>query len=179
VLAFPALLLVLSFALLFEPSLWLLILLIGGTGCLSLARLTRAELLVLQGQPFVEGIRSLGSGPLRLFFVHLLPNASTPLLVATSLAVADAILMEATVSFLGLGVASALPSWGRIVAEGSADLSRLWWVSTLPGLLIVATVLAFNALADRIRDVLDPATRGAQSPRSRRLRTTAPGSSLG
>jgi peptide/nickel transport system permease protein len=172
VLAFPALLLVLSFALLFEAGLWSLIALIGFTGSLSLARLTRAELLVLQGQPFVEAIRSLGGGPLRLFFVHLLPNAASPLLVATSLAVADAILMEATVSFLGLGVGSALPSWGRVIWEGHADLGRLWWVSTLPGLLIVATALAFNSLADRVRDVLDPATRGAE--RTLRRRPAAP-----
>ncbi|HVS15335.1 MAG TPA: ABC transporter permease [Thermoanaerobaculia bacterium] len=173
VLAFPALLLVLSFALLFDPGVWSLIALIGFTGSLSLARLTRAELLVLQGQPFVEAVRSLGGGPLRLFFVHLLPNAASPLLVATSLAVADAILMEATVSFLGLGVGSSLPSWGRVIWEGSADLARLWWVSTFPGLLIVATALAFNSLADRVRDVLDPATRGAERALHRRPRAPA------
>ncbi|HVS63589.1 MAG TPA: ABC transporter permease [Thermoanaerobaculia bacterium] len=161
VLAFPTLLLVLACALLFEPSLWVLIALIGGTGSLVLARLTRAELLVLLGQPFVEAIRGLGGGPLRLFFAHLLPNAATPILVATSLVVADAILMEATVSYLGLGVASSGPSWGRIIADGAPDLGRLWWISTLPGLMLVLTALAFNTLADRARDALDPATRGA------------------
>jgi peptide/nickel transport system permease protein len=162
VLAFPSLLLILSCALLFEPGLWVLIVLIGGAGSLSLARLTRAELLVLQGQPFVEAVRGLGGGPLRIFFVHLLPNAATPILVATSLTVADAILMEATVSYLGLGVASSAPSWGRIVAEGTPDLGRLWWISTLPGILLVLTALAFNTLADRVRDALDPATRGVE-----------------
>lgn len=164
VLAFPALLLVLACALLFDPSMWVLIALIGGTGSLAIARLARAELLVLLGQPFVEAIRGLGGGPLRLFFVHLLPNASTPILVATSLTVADAILMEATVSYLGLGIASSAPSWGRIIADGAPDLGRLWWISTLPGILLVLTALAFNSLADRARDALDPTTRGLDRP---------------
>jgi peptide/nickel transport system permease protein len=161
-LAFPALLLVLALALFFEPGILVLVVIIGGTAWMGLSRLVRAELLSLRGRPFVLAARSLGAGPLRLLFVHLLPNAWPTIAVAGCLLVGEAILVESAVSFLGLGTASDLPSWGRMVAHARGDLVRLWWMSTLPGLGIVATVLAFNLLGDGLRDAFDPrARRGA------------------
>jgi peptide/nickel transport system permease protein len=158
-LAFPALLLVLALALFFEPGVVVLVAIIGGTAWMGLSRLVRAELLSLRSRPFVLAARSLGAGRLRLLFAHLLPNAWPTIAVAGCLLVGDAILVESAVSFLGLGVASDLPSWGRMVAHARGDLVDLWWMSTLPGLGIVVTVLAFNLLGDGLRDAFDPRLR--------------------
>ncbi|HUP23967.1 MAG TPA: ABC transporter permease [Thermoanaerobaculia bacterium] len=158
-LAFPALLLVLSLALFFEPSVMVLVAIIGGTAWMGMSRLVRAELLTLRGRPFVLAARSLGAGSVRLLFAHLLPNAWPTIAVAGCLLVGDAILVESAVAFLGLGVASDLPSWGRMVAHARGDLVGLWWMSTLPGLGIVLTVLAFNLLGDGLRDAFDPRLR--------------------
>jgi peptide/nickel transport system permease protein len=158
-LAFPALLLVLSLALFFEPSVLVLVAIIGGTAWMGMSRLVRAELLTLRGRPFVLAARSLGASDVRLLFAHLLPNAWPTIAVAGCLLVGDAILVESAVAFLGLGVASDLPSWGRMVAHARGDLVGLWWMSTLPGLGIVLTVLAFNLLGDGLRDAFDPRLR--------------------
>jgi peptide/nickel transport system permease protein len=152
-LAFPGLLLVLFVATVFEPSTATLVAIIGGTGWMGLSRIVRAELLVLERQPWVEATRSIGVGPVALLWRHLLPNAAAPILVAGSLGVADAILMESAVSYLGLGVGSDLPSWGRIAADGAGELAQQWWISTFPGFAIVLTVLAFNLIADGYRDL--------------------------
>jgi peptide/nickel transport system permease protein len=161
-LAFPALLLVLALALFFEPGIVVLVAIIGGTAWMGLSRLVRAELLTLRSQPFVLAARSLGASRLRLLFAHLLPNAWPTIAVAACLLVGDAILVEAAVSFLGIGAAYDLPSWGGMVAHARGDLVELWWMSTLPGLGIVLTVLAFNLLGDGLRDAWDP-RRAARS----------------
>ena len=161
-LAFPALLLVLTLALFFEPGVAVLVVIIGGTAWMGLSRLVRAELLSLRSRPFVLAARSLGASPLRLLFVHLLPNAWPTIAVAACLLVGDAILVESAVSFLGLGVASDLPSWGRMVEHARGDLVGHWWMSTVPGVGIVATVLAFNLLGDGLRDAFDPRLRSSR-----------------
>ena len=160
-LAFPALLLVLALALFFEPGIVVLVVIIGGTAWMGLSRLVRAELLSLRSRLFVLAARSVGASRGRLLFAHLLPNAWPTIAVAGCLLVGDAILVESAVAFLGLGVASDLPSWGRMVAHARGDLVDLWWMSTLPGLGIVLTVLAFNLLGDGLRDAWDPRLRSA------------------
>lgn len=159
-LAFPWLFLVLTLTALFRPSTALVILVLGGTSWMGISRLVRAEILGLQNRQFILAARGLGLHPLRILWRHLLPNALTPVLVQATLAVGDLILAESALSFLGLGVQPPTASWGNMVADGRAVLVTAWWVSTFPGLAIVGIVVAFNLLGDRLRDVLDPRTRG-------------------
>ena len=158
-LALPHLLLVLTLAVLFEPRPTLLVLLIGGTSWMTLSRLVRAELMTLKQRDFVLASRGIGQRWLAVFFRHLFPNILNTILVTGSLLVGDAILVESALSFLGLGAAGELPSWGRMIAHGRGDLVTQWWLSTFPGLAIVTTVLAFNLVADGARDALDPRAR--------------------
>lgn len=167
-LAFPWLFLVLTLTALFRPSTVLVILVLGGTSWMGISRLVRAEILGLQRRQFILAARGLGLHPLRILWRHLLPNALTPVLVQATLAVGDLILAESALSFLGLGVQPPTASWGNMVADGRDVLLTAWWVSTFPGLAIVGAVVAFNLLGDRLRDVLDPRTRGSgRSLRSR------------
>lgn len=158
-LAFPQLLLVLLLGLLFPAGPLTLVLIVGGTSWMGLSRLVRAELLSLRSRPFVEAARGLGLPPLRVFARHLLPNGLTPVLVATSLLVGDAILIESTISFLGLGTLGDAPSWGRMIADGRNELRTAWWISTWPGIALVLVVVGFNLTADGLRDALDPRFR--------------------
>lgn len=155
-LAFPWLFLVLALTALFRPSTALVILVLGGTSWMGISRLVRAEILGLRERQFILAARSLGLHPLRILWRHLLPNALTPVLVQTTLAVGDVILAESALSFLGLGVQPPTASWGNMVAHGRDVLVTAWWVSTSPGLAIITAVVAFNLLGDRLRDVLDP-----------------------
>ena len=155
-LAFPWLFLVLALTALFRPSTALVILVLGGTSWMGISRLARAEILGLQERQFILAARSLGLHPLRILWRHLLPNALTPVLVQTTLAVGDVILAESALSFLGLGVQPPTASWGNMVAHGRDVLVTAWWVSTYPGLAIIVAVVAFNLLGDRLQDVLDP-----------------------
>ncbi len=157
-LAFPRLFLVLTLAALFRPSTTLVIVVLGCTAWMGLSRLVRAEILGLRKRQFILAARSLGLHPLRILWRHLLPNALTPVLVQASLLIGDVILVESSLSFLGLGVQPPTASWGNMVADGRDVLTTAWWVSTFPGLAIVIAVLAFNLLGDRLRDALDPKT---------------------
>ncbi len=158
-LAFPWLFLVLTLTALFRPSTTLVILVLAATSWMPISRLVRAEILSLGEREFVLAARSLGLHPARILLRHLLPNALNPVLVQATLAVGNVILAESALSFLGLGVQPPTPSWGNIVADGSAVLTTAWWISTFPGLAIVTAVLAFNLLGDRLRDLWDPRTR--------------------
>ncbi|MDX1997891.1 MAG: ABC transporter permease [Thermoanaerobaculia bacterium] len=155
-LAFPYLFLVIALAALFRPSTLLVALILGATGWMTIARLFRAELLGLAERDFVLAVRALGASPARLFFHHLLPNALSPVLVQTTLLVSQVILVEASLSFLGLGVQPPTSSWGNMIAEGRDVLTTAWWVSAFPGLALVLTAVAFNHLGDDLRDRLDP-----------------------
>jgi len=156
--AFPRLFLVLTLTALFRPATSLVILVLGATSWMTLSRLVRAEILGLRKRQFILAARSLGLHPLRILWRHLLPNALTPVVVQASLLIGDVILVESSLSFLGLGVQPPTASWGNMVADGGDVLVTAWWVSTFPGLAIVLAVLAFNLLGDRLRDVLDPKT---------------------
>ncbi len=133
-----------------------LILIIGITGWFGTSRLVRAEVLRLREADFVRAAEALGARPGRVMFRHLLPNTFGPLLVAATLAVGDVILLEAGLSFLGLGVRPPTPSWGGMIYDGRAVLTTAPWVSIFPGLAIIATVLSVNLLAGGLRAALNP-----------------------
>lgn len=155
-LAFPRVVLLLALVALFDPSAVLVVLVLGATGWMPVARLARAEILGALARPYAEAARLAGAGRLRLLARHLLPNALTPLIVATALGVGNAITLEAGLSFLGLGIPAPAPSWGNMIASGRDALVQAPWIATLPGLAIVAAVVACNLLGDGIRDALDP-----------------------
>ena len=158
-LAIPRIVLLLTLVALWEPSLVLVILVLGLTGWMSIARLARAEVKGLLHRPFVEAARATGSNRLRLLMKHLLPNALTPIIVAAALAVGNAIMLEAGLSFLGLGVPAPAPSWGNMIASGREALVNAPWIATIPGLAVALSVVSCNLLGDGLRDALDPTTR--------------------
>lgn len=156
VMAFPRLVLLIMIIALFEPSFTLIILVLGLTQWPGTARLVRGEVLSLREQEYVEAARALGFGRARIILRHLLPNVMAPVIVAATLGIGNTIVLEAGLSFLGMGVQPPTPSWGTLVADGRQNLIGAWWVATFPGLAIVLTVLAFNLVGDGLRDVLDP-----------------------
>ncbi len=160
--AFPRLVLLLVLAAVFRPSMWLLVIVLGLTGWMGVSRLVRGQVLSLREQTFVEAERSLGFGHARILFRHILPNAAGPIIVAATLAVADTILMEAGLSFLGLGVQPPTASWGNMIAGGRDTLLHAWWIATFPGLAVVLTVVSFNLLGEGLRDVFDPRGRASR-----------------
>jgi len=158
-LCFPAFFLILAVIAILEPSIWNIMIVIGVTGWMGVARLVRAEFLTLKGREFVLAARALGANDGRIIFGHVLPNAMAPVLVSATLGVAGAILTESALSFLGIGVQPPTPSWGNILTEGKDNISIAWWLSLYPGLAILITVLGYNLLGEGIRDSLDPRLR--------------------
>jgi peptide/nickel transport system permease protein len=134
----------------------LLVLFLGLTSWFGVSRLVRAEVRALREREFVVAARALGGGPVAVFFRHLLPNIAAPLLVAGTLAVRNVILLEAGLSFLGVGVPHPLASWGSVIRDGADQVATHWWITVFPGLAIVLTVLALDALGDGLREALDP-----------------------
>lgn len=156
VMAFPRLILLIVITAVFPSSIPLIVVVLGLTMWPATARLVRAEVLSLKEREFVLAARALGYSRRRIVLGHLIPNALAPVIVAASLGIGHTIILEAGLSFLGLGVQPPTPSWGSMVASGRADLLGAWWLATFPGLAIVTTVLAFNLVGDGIRDALDP-----------------------
>ena len=157
-LAFPTLLLLIAMVAAFEPSLTVVLVTIGVVGWAGMARLVRGQVLVVRQLEYVQAVRALGARDLRVVLRHVLPNVVAPVVIAATLGVAGAVMAEAALSFLGLGVQPPTPSWGAMIAEGR-DLSQLRtspWTSLFPGLAIGAAVLGFNLLGDALRDALDP-----------------------
>ena len=155
-LCFPSFFLILAVIALLEPSIFTIMAVIGVTSWMGVARLIRAEILSLKEQEFILAARAIGAGPLRMIVRHLIPNAITPVLVSATLGVAAAILVESSLSFLGIGVQPPTPSWGNILTEGKSVLGIAWWLTLFPGLAILLTVLAYNLLGEGLRDLLDP-----------------------
>jgi ABC-type dipeptide/oligopeptide/nickel transport system permease subunit len=133
-----------------------LTLLIAAISWFSVSRLVRAETLTVREQDFVVAARALGTPPSRILLRHVLPNVAGPGLVAATLAIGNVILLEAGLSYLGIGVRPPAPSWGSIIHDGAERVSDLWWLTLFPGLAILVTVFACNALGDALRDQLDP-----------------------
>lgn len=155
-LCFPSFFLILAIIAFLEPSLVLIMATIGLTSWMGLARLVRAETLSLRERDFVAAARLAGASPIRIMLVHILPNAFAPVLVSATLGVAGAILVESSLSFLGLGVQPPFPSWGNMLMEGKDVLEIAPWLSLYPGLAILVTVLGYNLLGESLRDYLDP-----------------------
>jgi ABC-type dipeptide/oligopeptide/nickel transport system permease subunit len=157
-LAFPTLLLLIAMAAALRPSIGVVFVTIGVVGWAGMARLVRGQVLVVRQLEFVQASRALGARDVRVVLKHVLPNVVAPVLIAATLGIAAAIMAEASLSFLGLGVQPPTPSWGSMIADGR-DLNQLRnapWTSVSPGLAIGAAVLGFNLLGDALRDALDP-----------------------
>jgi len=150
------------FILLMAVALWdglpflALVLVIGLTSWFGTSRLVRAEVLSLRERDFVVAARALGAGSGRIIFRHILPNAAAPIIVSAALGVGNVLLLEASLSFLGIGVAPPAPSWGNMIADGASSLYTAPWTTLFPGLAISLVVMSLNAVADGLRDALDP-----------------------
>jgi peptide/nickel transport system permease protein len=158
-LCFPTFFLILAVIAFLDPSIWNIMIIIGLTGWMGVARLVRAEFLSLRERDFVLAARAVGANDARIIFRHILPNALSPVLVSITLGVAGAILTESALSFLGIGVQPPTPSWGNMLLAGKQTLGTAWWLSVFPGLAILVTVLGYNLLGEGIRDALDPRIR--------------------
>lgn len=159
-LAVPQILLLITAAALFQPSLETTIIVIGVTSWSGTARLVRGQFLALKNQEYVTAARSIGAPSIRIMFRHLFPNTLAVIIVQTTLWLSAAILLEASLSYLGLGVQPPRPSWGNILQDGQRDLiSGAWWLTLFPGLAIFITVLSFNLVGDGLRDAFDPRAR--------------------
>jgi len=154
-LCFPTIFLIMAVIAFLEPSIWNIMVVIGLTGWMGVARLVRAEFLSLKTRDFVLAARIIGASDLRIIFSHILPNAAAPVLVSATLGIGSAILVESALSFLGIGVQPPTPSWGNMLTEGKDNLEIAWWLSFFPGMAILITVLGYNLLGEGLRDALD------------------------
>ncbi|MDL2313845.1 ABC transporter permease [Desulfovibrio sp. OttesenSCG-928-C14] len=155
-LCFPSFFLILAVVAFLDADIYNIMVIIGLTSWMGVARLVRAETLSLREREFVAASRLAGAGSARIIFLHILPNAMAPVLVSATLGVAGAILTESALSFLGIGVQAPTASWGNMLTEGRGAMGVAWWLSVFPGLAILLTVLGFNLLGEGIRELLDP-----------------------
>jgi peptide/nickel transport system permease protein len=157
VICFPFLFLILAVIAFLPPNIYNIMIVIGITRWTDIARYTRGEFVRLKGREFTEAARALGVGDRTIIVRHILPNSLAPVLVTATFGIANAILIEAALSFLGLGVQPPTPSWGRILAS-AREQDFAWWLTTFPGLAIFACVTAYNLLGEGLRDASDPRT---------------------
>jgi peptide/nickel transport system permease protein len=153
---FPSFYLILMILAFLGPSIAYVMIVIGMTSWMGLARLVRAEFLSLRERDFVIAARALGVSEARIAFRHILPNALAPVLVSATLLLGEAILIESGLSFLGLGVQIPTPSWGNIISSGRFYIDSAWWLTFFPGAAILATVLSFYMVGEGLRTELDP-----------------------
>lgn len=165
--AFPVLLLALAIVAILQPGMATTMLAIGIVFTPIFARVARASTLSVRVEPYVQVAQTMGTPWYRIMGRHVLPNITGPLIVQTSLSLAFAILSEAALSFLGLGIQPPDPSWGGMLFDAQGFVSQAWWMSVFPGLAILVTVLACNLLGDGLRDVLDPKHRTRMEARQR------------
>ena len=162
-LSIPTFLLILMVIAFVGPSIFNIMVVIGLTSWTDVARLVRGEFLTLREREFVLAARLMGLSSKRIIFFHILPNALGPLWVVATLGIGGAILLESSLSFLGLGVQPPTASWGNILMEGKEHLTDAWWLVTFPGLAIFTTVLAFNLLGEGLREATDPKLQDSKS----------------
>jgi peptide/nickel transport system permease protein len=155
-LAFPTFFLILAVISILEQNIFTIMVVIGITSWMDVARLVRAEFLSLKEKDFVSAARAVGASDKMLICKHILPNALSPVFVAATFGVAGAILIESGLSFLGLGVQPPDPSWGNILTAGKDNIEVAWWLSLFPGFAILTTVLSYNLVGEGLRDALDP-----------------------
>jgi peptide/nickel transport system permease protein len=158
--AFPALLLAIVLAALFEPSLWIVALVIAMVNWVQVARIIYTETRSLAEREFIDAERALGAGRARILFRHILPHLIPTIIVWGTLGISTTVLLEATLSFLGIGVRPPTPSWGNIIFENQTYFSSAPWLVFIPGLCIVLLALSFNLVGDALREALDPTQKG-------------------
>lgn len=159
-LAFPVMLLALMVVAAVGPNAVTIVVVLALTGWARFARVIRGEVLSLRGREFVISAEAAGARPGRILLRHILPNTMASIVVLATLELARFILMESSLSFLGVGVQPPAPSWGRMLAEGRQFMETAWWLSTLPGVMIVVVILGVSFLGDWMRDRFDPKMRG-------------------
>jgi ABC-type dipeptide/oligopeptide/nickel transport system permease subunit len=157
-LSFPSLLLGLTIVTLLGPGVYKVVFAIGFSHVPQYIRLARGPTMSIRTLDFITASRALGAGDLRLIFSHILPNIVGPIIIMGTLSIAGAIRMEASLSFLGLGVQPPTPSWGNMIREGVNNILQSPWMALFPGLILTFTVLAFNMIGDSLRDMFDPRT---------------------
>ena len=155
-LCFPTTFLILAVIAVLGPSIWNIMIIIGLTSWMGVARLVRAEFLTLKERDFVVASKAVGARDARIIFRHVLPNAMSPVFVSAVLGVGGAILIESSLSFLGLGVQPPMPSWGNMLTSGKDNIEIAWWLSLFPGLAILVTILGYNLLGEGLQDALNP-----------------------
>jgi len=158
--AFPALLLAIVLAALLRPSLWIVAMVIALVNWVQVARIVYTETRGLVERDFILAERSLGAGHFRILFHHILPHLMPTAIVWGTLGIATTVLLEATLSFLGIGVQPPTPSWGNIIFESQSYFQAAPWLVFIPGAVILLTALSFNLVGDALRDILDPTQRG-------------------
>ena len=158
--AFPALLLAIALAAIFKPSLWIVALVIALVNWVQIARVIYSQTVALAAQEYIEAVRAVGAAWPRILFIHIVPHLWPTLLVWGTLGIATTVLLEATLSFLGVGVRPPTPSWGGIIYESQSYFLDAPWLVFFPGAAIMLLSLSFNLVGDALRDVLDPTQRG-------------------
>jgi peptide/nickel transport system permease protein len=161
-LAFPTILLAIAIIAVLGPSFINLVIVIGISGWVTYARIARGQVLSVREKEFIEAIRAQGGSRWRIVWRHILPNILSPLIVVATLDLARTIILESTLSFLGLGIQPPTPSWGGMLSDGREYLLSAWWIATFPGVALMLTALSFNRLGDWIRDRTDPRLRRAE-----------------
>jgi peptide/nickel transport system permease protein len=159
-LSFPYILIAIVWAALVGTTLVTLVLIVSVRGWVDFARVVRAQVLSIRQREYVVGARALGGGDGRILWRHVLPNTVGPILVIAGFQLGRLILLEATLSFLGLGIQPPTPAWGTMLAESRLYMTNAWWTAAFPSIAISATVLCANFLGDSLRDRLDPTLRG-------------------
>ena len=158
--AFPALLLAIALAAILRPSLWIVALVIAMVNWVQIARVIYSETISLASKDFVAVERTIGASAKRILFSHLLPHLLPTIMVWATLGISTTVLLEATLSFLGVGVQPPMPSWGNIIFESQTYFTSAVWLGLFPGLAIIALSLSFNLIGDALRDELDPTLKG-------------------
>jgi peptide/nickel transport system permease protein len=156
---FPTFFLILAVIAFLEPSIWNIMIVIGLTNWMGIARLVRAEILSIKSKEYVLAAKAQGVPGLKIIFSHVLPNALAPVYVVATLGIGGAILTESALSFLGIGVQPPTASWGNVLAQAKDNIEIAWWLSLYPGLAIFFTVMGYNLLGEGLSDVLDPRRR--------------------
>jgi peptide/nickel transport system permease protein len=172
VLAFPYIVLALALAAVFGPSLTIIVVMITFFSWAGIARIVRGQTLSIKEKEYIEAARSLGAGPFRIMFFDILPNLLAPVLVIATLYIPNAVVFEATLSYLGLGVQAPTPSWGNMLSDAQNFYQVAWWYLVIPAVALLITTLAFNLLGDGIRDAMDPRTEKLIAARRMRRRLT-------
>jgi peptide/nickel transport system permease protein len=155
-LAFPSLILAIAVMAILGPGLWNIIIVLSITSWVTYARIARGETLSLRAREFILAAQTVGVSKTRILLLHILPNILPVAIVVASFAVAQVIIAEASLSFLGIGVPPPTPTWGNMLAEGRDYVTTAWWLPTFPGVALMITLLGINLLGDWLRDVLDP-----------------------